>query len=180
MARVKDTANFFIDIVNKSEDDQITNLKLNKLLFYAQGCYLARTGHPLFREEIEAWPLGPVVPVIYQKYKVCGKAPIQNVDEDYSDSVFKAEEMQALLDVMREFGQYTGAALVSMTHKKGTPWSEAEAADKKVISKEKIRRFFEKNPVPSSNELILKIPKVTKLPAEWYDPDEDAEWETYL
>lgn len=180
MANIKDVANFFIDIVNQSEDDQITNLKLNKLLYYAQGCFLARTGKPLFIDKIEAWPLGPVVPSVYQKYKVCGKSPIQDVDDDYTDSVFSDEELEALIDVMREFGQYTGSALVSMTHKEGTPWSEADAKGLTEITPEAIQRFFEENPVPLSTDIINKIPKVAKLPADWYDPAEDAEWEAYL
>ena len=69
MATVFDVADFFIDIANMSEDDQMTNLKLNKLLYYAQGVFLARTGKPLFDDDIEAWDLGPVVSCIYQKYK---------------------------------------------------------------------------------------------------------------
>lgn len=51
MANVYDVADFFIDVCNNSTDDQITNLKLNKLLYYAQGCHLARTGEPLFDEK---------------------------------------------------------------------------------------------------------------------------------
>ena len=54
MANVYDVADFFIDVCNNSTDDQITNLKLNKLLYYAQGCHLARTGKPLFDDKIEA------------------------------------------------------------------------------------------------------------------------------
>ena len=76
MADVFDVAEFFIQVANQSEDDQMTNLKLNKLLYYAQGAYLARTGKPLFENRIEAWDLGPVVPEVYHKYKVCGKNPI--------------------------------------------------------------------------------------------------------
>lgn len=40
MADVFQPANCFIDIANQSEDDQITNLKLNKLLYYAWGRFL--------------------------------------------------------------------------------------------------------------------------------------------
>ena len=178
MALAKDVANFFIDATNRSADDQITNLKLNKLLYYAQGCYLARTGKPLFQDAIEAWTLGPVVPAIYHKYKVCGRAPIRAVDDDYSDEQFSEQELETLLDVMREFGQYTGSALVSMTHKAGTPWSET--ATGKVISNDCIRKYFEKNPIPTTEEIIQKIPRVDRFPADWYDPEEDGEWEAYL
>ena len=67
MANVFDVADFFVQLANQSEDDQITNLKLNKLLYYAQGAFLARTGHPLFHNTMEAWPLGPVIPDVYHK-----------------------------------------------------------------------------------------------------------------
>ena len=58
MATVFDFANFFIDLANKTDDDYITNLKLNKLLYFAQGVSLARTNNPLFQEAIEAWKFG--------------------------------------------------------------------------------------------------------------------------
>ncbi len=43
MANVYDVANFFIGIANKSADDSITNLKLNKLLYFAQGVFWRET-----------------------------------------------------------------------------------------------------------------------------------------
>ena len=64
MATVFDIANFFVDLANKTDDDYITNLKLNKLLYFAQGVSLARTDKTLFEESIEAWKLGTVIPII--------------------------------------------------------------------------------------------------------------------
>ena len=57
-------------------DELITNLKLQKLLYYAQGCVMALTDEPLFDEDIQAWEHGPVVPEIYHKYKSYGKSGI--------------------------------------------------------------------------------------------------------
>lgn len=180
MASVFDVANLFIDICNNSTDDQITNLKLNKLLYYAQGCFLARTGRPLFDDSIEAWPYGPVVPSAYKKYKVCGRNPIPNTDDEYRSDAFSTEELDAMIDVMREFGKYTGSALVRMTHKSGTPWSMAHNAGETEISQKSMKEYFEKYPVPRGADALAKIPAVKKLPADWYDPSEDAEWEAYL
>ena len=42
----------------------VSNLKLQKLLYYVQGFHLAVFGEPLFEEEIEAWMYGPVVPSV--------------------------------------------------------------------------------------------------------------------
>lgn len=178
MVDVLNVAEFFVQIVNQSEDDQITNLKLNKLLYYAQGVHLARTGSPLFSNQIEAWPLGPVVPSVYHQYKCCGKNPISMSEESIDRSLFSAEELDTMLDVLREFGQYTGSKLVSLTHMPGTPWSEAHLANKTNIKLDTIREFFLKNPVPTLKDRIT-VPQVTKLPADWYDPAEDDEWEAY-
>lgn len=52
--------------------DSISNLKLQKLLYYAQGSYLALTNEPLFNENILAWKHGPVVNEVYQVYKKYG------------------------------------------------------------------------------------------------------------
>lgn len=180
MANVYDVADFFIDVCNNSTDDQITNLKLNKLLYYAQGCHLARTGKPLFDDKIEAWKLGPVTPTIYHRYSVCGKNPISKTGDDYSGTVFSSEELDTLTDVMREFGKYTGSALVSMTHKAGTPWSSACTANEREITQASMKKYFEENPVPRAGKLFEQIPAVDKLPSDWYDPEEDSEWEAYL
>ena len=54
MADVFDVAAFFVQMANLRADDQITNLKLNKMLYYEQGASLSRTGITLFKDSIEA------------------------------------------------------------------------------------------------------------------------------
>ena len=178
MANVFDVADFFIKTTNQSEDDQITNLKLNKLLYYAQGVSLARTGKPMFNDALEAWQYGPVVPTVYRKYKVCGKQPIPS-SGDVDRNLFTEEEFNILLDVMRELGQYTGSALVSFTHQPGTPWDNARISGCRLLSEEVLKEYFTSHPVPSYTEKIT-AERVEKLPADWYDPNEDSEWEAYL
>ncbi len=179
MATVFDIANFFIDLANKTDDDYITNLKLNKLLYYAQGVSLARRDKTLFEEDIEAWKYGPVIPSIYKKYKDLGKMPIQETDANYTPEVFTAQEIGILLDVMREFGIFTGGKLVSLTHAPDTPWSKSFSNNERIISNKDIKSYFINHPV---KEFCLKkdIPLVKELPKEWYDPNEDSIWEAYL
>lgn len=177
MASVYDVANFFVDIANKSDDDNMTNLKVNKLLYYAQGAFLARYGRRLFDCDIQAWELGPVVPCVYHKYKYCGRNPIQSIDETYSPNLFSQEELETLLDVMREKGKYTGSALVRETHKPGTPWSNSFEGS--IISDGLMREYFTKYPLPAFDE-VVKAPIISVLPNEWYDPEEDEVWEAYL
>lgn len=53
----------------KSAESLITPLKLQKLLYYAQAWSLVFRGKALFYEDIEAWVHGPVIPLVYQRYK---------------------------------------------------------------------------------------------------------------
>ena len=73
MYDVKDIANWFLIYNSYMETNQgadgISNLKLQKLLYYAQSAYLALKNTPLFSNNIIAWNHGPVVEEIYQKYK---------------------------------------------------------------------------------------------------------------
>lgn len=178
MSNVYNVANFFIDAANRSEDDVMTNLKLNKLMYFAQGCFLARTGRRLFDADIEAWTYGPAIPQIYHKYKVCGRDPIHSIDEDYDISSFSEEEVEVLIDVMRELGCYTGSALVSITHKANTPWRQTR--ESAVIEDELLTIYFLKPENEIKRFHTSNEDAVDALPEDWYDPAEDQEWETYV
>ena len=59
------------------EGRPVTNLHLQKMLFFAQASYCrASKGDLLFDDEFEAWPYGPVIPSVYDEYSVCGARPI--------------------------------------------------------------------------------------------------------
>ena len=105
MLKAADVACFFIDIANRSEEGSMTNLQLNKLLYYAQGCSIQRTGMPLFPEVIEAWKHGPVVSDVYHTYKVCGKNPIESTGSADQTAEMSAETRDLLIDVYREYGK---------------------------------------------------------------------------
>ena len=127
MMPAHDVARYFVSLVDEEAGDSISNLKVQKLLYYAQGFHLAVYGKPLFPEAIKAWMHGPVVPTVYHLYKEHGGRPIP-VDkvriEDYSP------EVRELLDeVWAVYGQFTASKLESMTHNEppwmSTPQSEA-------------------------------------------------------
>ncbi|EIE4349702.1 DUF4065 domain-containing protein, partial [Listeria monocytogenes] len=65
----------------KEKNYVINNLKLQKLLYYAQAKSLVEKSRPLFKENIEKWKLGPVVPEIYHLYKNYGAKNIQSAEE---------------------------------------------------------------------------------------------------
>lgn len=57
--------------------DYVSNLRLQKLLYYCQGYYLAEHGEPLFGDRIEAWIYGPSVPGVYERFRPFGQRPLE-------------------------------------------------------------------------------------------------------
>lgn len=118
--------------------EYISNLKLQKLLYYAQGCFLAVTDTPLFSDPIIAWQHGPVVECVYHQYKSCGSNGIV-FDEDFDGSIFTSNENDLLSEVYSVFGQYSAWKLRDMTHSE-KPWQST--AINHEISQEVIKEFF--------------------------------------
>jgi uncharacterized phage-associated protein len=148
-------AQIIINLANQNEEDTITNLKLNKLLYFAQGHHLAKTGGRLFADDIEAWPYGPVAPEVYHTFKVCADRPIPP-QEDVNEEILSSEEINTLLDVMREYGKYVPSHLVKLTHLPGTPWQETAAGG--VIDTEKIADYFSRYPIRGMESILASVP----------------------
>jgi len=120
----QDVADFFLAIANE-RGETITNLRLQKLVYYAQAWFLANTGKPLFEEDFEAWVHGPVLPVLYDKYKELGPKPIvtelkfPDVEKRFGKS--ELEILNAVADVYMQYGAYQ---MELMTHNE-EPWIKA-------------------------------------------------------
>ncbi len=69
MICVFDVAEYFLSLADEEAGDFLSNLKLQKLVYYAQGFHLALFNRPLFMAAIHAWQHGPVVPELYHAYK---------------------------------------------------------------------------------------------------------------
>lgn len=124
----------------EGDSENLTHLKLQKLLYYAQGCYLAMKDKPLFNENILAWEHGPVVNEVYQEYKDNRSNPIV-FDEPYDTKKVDNETQAILKEVFDVFGQYSAWRLREMTHEEA-PWKETDRND--VIDCGKIKDFFKK------------------------------------
>lgn len=138
-----DVAKWFLAHNRVAADEEgaeyISNLKLQKLLYYAQGCFLATTGAPLFSDPIVAWQHGPVVEHVYHEYKHNGKNGIV-FEDDFDFSMFTPEENALLSEVYDVFGQYSAWKLRNMTHQE-TPWRDTPQSS--VISTDKIKDYFQ-------------------------------------
>lgn len=138
MYKATDIANFLIYLMTDSCDD-LTNLKLNKILYYAQGHYLQKNGTPLFDDAIEAWQHEPVVRSVYKTYKHYSDQPI--TDYDITRIALIEDEVKSyLVDIARKYGRFTAWTLRNMTHKPKSSWSEVQEGE--VISNQRIRDYF--------------------------------------
>ena len=131
-----DIANKIISKTDLEHGDTISNLKLQKMMYYQQGFHLAYFGTPLFDEDIVAWHYGPVVPSVYQEYKSFESNSISTSKEGISLS---DDEEELFNNVYEEYNQFSAVALMKMTHEE-SPWKTTEINS--VISRDKMAAFF--------------------------------------
>ena len=140
-----DIANYFVEQASCEDESDLTNLKLQKLLYLAQCEYLTKYEKPLFDDPIEAWPLGPVIQHVYDTFKECGGYPISCFDVDYDAQTISNEMVEFLDYVWAKWSIYSAAHLVDLTHEEGSPWSKAyDQGTKTEISLEMLDSFGKK------------------------------------
>lgn len=131
--------------LSRERNIEITNLKLQKLLYYAQVWYLTlgKTGAPLFDAEFEAWVHGPVVPSVFRRFKDYRWKPITEPVKALDD-----ERLRGYLDeVLNKYGSLDARQLEHLTHQE-EPWKEArkgfapDESSSEVITHESIKRFY--------------------------------------
>ena len=80
--KVLDVSRHVINYSN-TQDYGISNLKLQKILYFIQAFFLVSTPEQCFEEKIEAWDFGPVVPEAYREYKQYGSGDIPSISYIY-------------------------------------------------------------------------------------------------
>lgn len=124
--------------------DPISNLKLQKLLYYCQGWHLALRDTPLFQDRLEAWVHGPVQPGVYGTYKYNRWS---SITEDVAEADLTPEEKSVIADVLAVYGTDSGYELELRTHAE-PPWLHArgniptDEESHTVISQPTMAAFF--------------------------------------
>lgn len=122
MGSAIDIARYLVWLADhESESDCLTPLRLQKLLYYAQGYALATFGQPLFQARIEAWKDGPVVREVWQQYQGRLAIPPNEGVVPLSLSVRDREFVKAVWEAHKGF---SAIRLRDMTHQEA-PWVEA-------------------------------------------------------
>lgn len=131
----KSLANLLLDWAI-SEKIEVSNMKLQKLVYFCHADFLVKTRQPLVRQEFEAWEFGPVIPCLYQEFKNFGAAPITQKATIFNPitCVTEVAETCALGDyediVIQSFkiySRYSAAALSNLSHVENGPWAASLA-----------------------------------------------------
>lgn len=141
---VKNIAKYIIAYCNKNEKS-ITNLVLQKILYYVQGYFIKRYGMLAYEAEIVKWPYGPVVPEAY--FNLCSyrNLPIQFDSEDYDeclDLITNPKHKTLINKIIERCINVSVTNIVNKTHAE-TPWADARM--KQVIGIDKIDDYFSEN-----------------------------------
>lgn len=122
----------------RSRGLSLTHLSLQKILYFIHGKYLIESGHPLMSGYFEAWPFGPVHPLIYDAFKDRGAEPLINpatkrdlisgrtiaVEKPSDDSVSRF-----VRDIALPYLRLSPGRLVDLSHAKESPWDVLTRTD---------------------------------------------------
>ena len=139
-------AEYFLHKANE-KGKQLTNKKIQKLVYYAQVWSMVINEERLFSEDIEAWVHGPVVPSLYKHFKGFGFNPVTLTNTAEDQRNLSHEQLQLLDEVWDVYGKYDAEYLEVLTHSE-LPWqkareniSEVEHSDS-VIDMETAKTFY--------------------------------------
>lgn len=121
MYSASSVAQAFLDLAN-DEGKKLSNMQLQKLVFFAHGIHLAAENEPLIFDDVMAWNFGPVIPTLYQRLKKFGGNPVTDTI-GVSTPVFADPEANEIVHLTWDtFKNYSGARLSEISHAKNSPW----------------------------------------------------------
>lgn len=138
MTSARDVAKVFLKLSEPETGDLLTNLKIQKLVYYVQGFHLALEGAPIFGENILHWDHGPVVRELYDEYKALGYKPIP-VPDGIDTSMFSKRQLSLIEEVNSVYGQFSAWKLRDMTHNE-SPWMSTSKDE--IISHDSLKDYF--------------------------------------
>lgn len=152
---VLDIARYVINYCNDN-NFHISNLKLQKILYFIQAGFYLNKGNECFKENIEAWKYGPVIPEVYHEFKQYGSTNIPYISEymDFSGGIFNCKSVRYNEDIIDDAdkiiinelinncNKYTASQLVDITHKQ-KPWIDSYVNGiNNVIDKSTLQKYF--------------------------------------
>ncbi len=151
MKKALDVAAYLIKL-SENTGEPITNMKLQKLLYYSYAWYLVEKKKKLFDDKIFAWKYGPVVLNVYERYGVYGAEPIKEAQGGDPESLDLFSK-RIIEDVFAIYGGKSAIELMELSHSEA-PWRDTfnpqkqntEIPDKLIFS------FYEAKKEKIANE----------------------------
>lgn len=152
---VLDIARYVINYCN-DKDIHISNLKLQKILYFIQASFYLNKGRECFKENMEAWKYGPVVPEAYFEFRRYGSNNIPYIksyftqqensyflrEVIYSDDIIDDNDKEIIKNIIEECSNHTASELVDITHSQ-KPWKETYVNGiNKIIEKSILKSYF--------------------------------------
>ena len=123
-----------------SEKEEISPMKLQKLMYFVACTYQKKAKTALFSEPFEVWQYGPVLRSVYDEFKAYGKKPITSYSKDAKGISYIVDESTSPLlkssidSIWSKFKDWDAIALSNITHQDGSGWSSAYDNSAKTIS----------------------------------------------
>lgn len=127
---------------------RVTNLTLQKLLYFSHGLMLARHDEPLIDDVFQAWKYGPVVENLYHDLKIFGPshiAPDDGFIRLWPQLPTESERERGVIGaVLDQLGKMPGGQLINISHDPKGPWHAVYESEKKsiAIQNDDIKRYF--------------------------------------
>ena len=136
-------------ILRRAQEENVTisQMKLQKLLYFLYKEYLQRTDKPLFSERFEPWTYGPVVSDVYWAYKDRKAQDIRRILMPDTDGKTRMVDRKANYDfanvfddVWNRYKDYTGIQLSELSHCLDGAWRKAVFQNEPFLSDSDIKK----------------------------------------
>lgn len=139
-------AKAFLDLAER-EGIALSNMKLQKLVFFAHGVALAGLNCPLIADDIKAWQFGPVIPRLYNRLKHYGSGNVTEITPREGEELqdIEGEMFRPIQAVWNVYKNKTATELSLLSHKEGSPWDTVWNKQKEefqVIPDEIIKEYY--------------------------------------
>lgn len=127
------------------EKIRMSGKRLQKLLYFSDIEYMKRYNSPMLNDEFYAWPSGPVIPSVYTRFIQYQSGEMRPAEGVHTP--LKQEEREILDLIFNNTINVDTSKLVKASHTEGGPWdcvyNEYDKDHKQIISKDKMREFYE-------------------------------------
>lgn len=139
MINILDAAKYFVYLSYQEYRASLTPLKLQKILYFAQGWSFVWDNFPLFSADFEAWQYGPVNSEVYNYFKKYGRNEIPEMEG--ISRICDDDAKETMNIVWRNYGSYSASELVELTHKQ-LPWKIAYENNTRITNND-IKQYFQ-------------------------------------